>query len=143
MRWTLILLTLALSGCGYGAAQVRLVEQARKGLGLIEQAQAGRTAMNEQLTAMQRQRLDEAFDADVREQPALSAQWVIEHRQAYAAGLAALTHQAESNRSAEAANQANLKAVDAALARLQTLIETQENWLQQIETQWGGPNHAN
>jgi hypothetical protein len=133
----MVFMLLAVSGCGYAPAQMRLVEQARKGVELIGQAAAQRQGMIEQMAALQRGRLDEGFDADVRQRGDLSAAWVIEQRKAYAAGLAALGQQAEAARSAAAVNLANLKAVDAALARLQALLAAQDRWLGNWEMQLG------
>jgi hypothetical protein len=105
-------------------AQTALVEQARKGVALAAASQGEHGALIDQLQKLRRQRMDEGFDADVREAPALSADWVIEHRQAYAAGLDALNTWHAAAVSADLAAAENLKAVDAALERL--------GWLQSV-----------
>jgi hypothetical protein len=111
-------------GCTpYARVQMDLAEQARRGVGLLEMSLAQKRELVEQHHALRRQRLDEAFDADVR-QTELSADWVIEARQAYAIGLDALHAQAEASRQANRVESANVQAIDRALARL--------IWLQSI-----------
>jgi hypothetical protein len=122
------LLLLSLNGCAYLDAQGRLVEQARKGVALAAADQAGHAALIEQLQTLRRKALDEGFDADVRQQTTLSADWVIEHRRMYGAGLEALNTWHASATAADRAAAANLKAVDAALERL--------GWLQAVAAGW-------
>ena len=67
-----ILIALLLPGCAqYTQSQLDLLTQARKGLSLAQQSQAAMTRLADQLYKSQRQSLDDAFDADVRERPAL------------------------------------------------------------------------
>lgn len=121
MRWVMVLM-LVCSGCGaYTEAQMRLVEQARKGVGLCAEAQKERGRIVEQFHQMQRQRLDEAFDADVRERGELSAEWVIEHRKAYAAAINVLERQERASAEAERVMQRNLEAVEEALKKVMVL----------------------
>jgi hypothetical protein len=122
-------------GCADPAAQLHLTEQARKGIGLVAAAQEGWKQSITKLEALRRDRLDEAFDADVREHGALSADWVIEHRKAYAIGLDMAAKEAEGLRAAWNVNASNLKAVDMALARLAALAEAQSKWLGAWEEQ--------
>jgi hypothetical protein len=113
-------------GCGaYTEAQMRLVEQARKGVALCGEAQRERGQVVAQFHQMQRQRLDEACDADVRERGDLSAEWVIEHRRAYAAALEVLGRQRQASEEAERTMQRNLDAVDEALRRVLLLQSIQ------------------
>lgn len=129
MRWCCVLIVLMSGGCADVGAQLRLAEQARKGVALVTAAQEGWKESIAKLEVLRRQRLDEGFDADVREQGALSAEWVIEHRKAYAIGLDAVTTEAAALRRTWEVNASNLKAIDAALARMQSLAEARAKWL--------------
>jgi hypothetical protein len=98
MRWIGILLLLVnvtfVAGCDtFAGAQLQLVQQARKGLELENQNASGGGEFVSKYYALQRDRLDAAFDADVRDAAALSSDWVIEHRKAYSAALDAISHQ--------------------------------------------------
>jgi hypothetical protein len=127
-----LLLALLTGGCAdYTAAQMQLTEQARRGIALTSESIAGKSQLIEQLHALQRRRMDEAFDADVRETGDLSAQWVIEHRRAYAAGLDALATQPEASRQAAETDQRNLSAARQALEQLL--------WLQSLQLRWSFP----
>jgi hypothetical protein len=122
----LVLVAAGLSGCGpYTRAEIGLVDQARRGVALCQRRAPAREEVVEKLYELRGRMLDEAFDADVREQPALSAGWVVEHRRAYAAALAAIREEREKLRAAEEADRRNLGAVDAVLVRLR--------WMQEIE----------
>jgi hypothetical protein len=125
----LSLALLAAAGCAsYTRAQIDLVDQARRGIALVSQNDPDRDRAVEELAKLRRQRLDEAFDEDVRTrstQEALSADWVIEARKAYAIGLDAFARtQAAADRASEVRKQ-NLAAIDAALDRLR--------WMHSIE----------
>jgi len=127
-----LILPLALFGLGCAAfaeAQSGLVAQARRGIELAESNRAGAAGLHAQLAKLKRQRLDEAFDADVRAlDEDLTAEWVIRHRVAYVAALDAYaTQHAEQGAADEVARQ-NLRAIDAALERL--------SWLQSIQSTW-------
>jgi hypothetical protein len=131
MKRVAILLELMFVVCGcapYTQVQMRLVEQARKGVALCGESAAGREPMVQWLHELQRARLDEAFDADVAERPALTAEWVREHRKAYAVAIETLSLQKQRLNEAAAVERRNLKAIDAALARLE--------WLQSIQLKW-------
>lgn len=115
-----------LTGCTpYIQTQMSLAEQARRGVELVRQAQDQRQQLIERFCDLQRQRLDEAFDADVQERPDLPPAWIIEHRKAYAAALDALHAQRQSSRDADAATRDNLAAIDRALERLLALQSAQ------------------
>jgi len=127
---SLLLLTLApLGGCSaYIDAQIALTEQARKGVALVADAQAGCAARAEQVLDLRRRQLDEAFDADVRHHPSPDTAWIIEHRRAYAAAVDTL-HRARLEQSkSDAATTENLKSIDLALQRL--------IWLQSLSLRW-------
>jgi len=113
-------------------AQTNLVAQARRGIDLAQSNQANFAAVHDELARLKRQRLDDAFDADVRErdeQAELTAEWVIAHRAAYAAGLEAYAKQDQALRASDAIGRRNLQAVDAALERLQFLQSIQNRLL--------------
>ncbi|HEV8292770.1 MAG TPA: hypothetical protein VGP94_12640 [Tepidisphaeraceae bacterium] len=127
MKWIVLLLlacnaTFA-TGCNtLTNAQLNLVEQARRGLDLEKHSAAQRADFVEKYYQLQRDRLDAAFDADVRETNLFSKDWVIEHRKAYSAALDAIHAQQSKSVEAEATAARNLAAVDAALDRLRTLL---------------------
>jgi hypothetical protein len=117
------------SGCApYTRAQIDLVDQAKRGIALIAQNDQDRDRAIEELAKLRHQKLDDAFDEDVRTRAAresLDPDWVIESRKAYAAGLDAFAKaQAASDRAGEVRKQ-NLAAIDTALDRLR--------WMQSIE----------
>ena len=104
-----------------------------RGVSLCAQSQADHRNVLDRLHAMERQRLDEAFDEDVRQHTDLSADWVIEHRKGYAAGLDALALQQAASVEANAVARRNLDALDQALRRLYWLQSMQ---LQLTELSW-------
>ena len=113
-------------------AQSNLVVHARRGIDVAQANQATFTVVHDELERLKRQRLDDAFDADVRERDEkgeLTAEWVIAHRAAYAAGLEAYAKQDQALRASDAIGRRNLQAVDAALERLQFLQSIQNRWL--------------
>lgn len=127
----LLLLLLCAAGCtSYQQAQIDLLQQARDGLKLCDQFRQEHRAVADELDQLRRRRLDEAFDADVRENQTLTADWVIEHRRAYAAGLQALVMAQTASLAADETQMRNLKAIDAALERAQWLISIQMKLLQ-------------
>jgi len=99
-----------------------LVQQARKGLELENQNAAEHGEFVAKYYAIQRDRLDAAFDEDVRENGALSMDWVIEHRRAYSAALDAINRQQNLANESETTANRNRAAIDLALARLESLI---------------------
>lgn len=113
------LLMIWISGCAqWNDAQLALLTQARKGVANIGKRDEQRAAAVRELATLRRQRLDEAFDQDVRERPTLDADWVIAHRKAYAAGLEAYAKQQAAEEAGELAEKRDLAAIDRALARL-------------------------
>lgn len=131
MRWTLMFAGLAVGCAPLATARMGLVDQARSGLAKVGAARVERTALVEELSKLRHDRLDEAFDADVRDRGSLSADWVIEHRRAYGAGLAALAESDAASRAADAATESNLSAIDAALGRIK--------WLDEMESRYSVP----
>lgn len=119
---------LGFSGCaGFTRAEMDLTAQARKGVALIRSDDASRAGLLAELARMRRARLDEAFDADVRQhattQP-IDTEWVIEARRAYAIALDAHAKAQEANDQAEAQRKQLLDDIDAALERLQWMQST-------------------
>ncbi len=118
----------ASSGCTtFTRAEMDLVMQTRRGIELVAQNDDQRDRAVAQLTRLRREKLDEAFDADVRDratQETLDPDWVIEARRAYAVAIDAYAKaQATSERSAQARRQ-NLAVINAALDRL--------HWMQSV-----------
>jgi len=140
MRFLVIFIALASGGCRtWVESQALLTDQARRGVELCRAANAGHRQVVAQLHQLQRGRLDGAFDADVRDQPALAADWVVEHRKAYAAALDALHAAQQSSLAAVAAEGENLNAVDAALVRLRHLQQIQTSVLDALPAPAAGP----
>ena len=126
MKTVVLMLLLSTCGCAqWTQVQLDLVTQARRGVANVQKRDDERAATVMQLNALRRQRLDEAFDQDVRERESLDADWVIEHRKAYAAALDAYAKQQAAADAALAAEKRELVAIDAALQRLA--------WLQSIQ----------
>jgi hypothetical protein len=120
MRW--IPLLLCVTACTpYIQAEMALVAQARKGVALLAESQAAHRELAEAYHESRRRQLDQAFDDDVRGRGEFSADWIIDHRKAYAAGLDALALQRQASIEAHRAAQSNLRATDAALQRLEYL----------------------
>ena len=126
MRAMLAAMMLLVGGCGtFTEAQMQLTEQARRGVTLCRQAMEEREQLVQRLNTIERERMDEAFDGDVLDQPELSAEWVIEHRKAYSAALAALERRRSSSIEATTMARRNFDATEAALQRLTTLQAAQ------------------
>ena len=116
------LICLLIPGCQqFTQTQLDLVTQARRGIASV----AIRHDESADVAHLRRQQLDGAFDADVRAQQALSADWIIEARKAYAAAIDAYAKQQAAATAAREQDKRNLAAADAALAKLQSLLEMQ------------------
>jgi hypothetical protein len=131
MRTMLIVILSLFAGCApLMDAQSDLLAQARRGLEIAQTNSAGAGAVYDQLTALKRKHLDDAFDADVREREGdLTPEWVVAHRVAYAAALDAYAKENQSLRASDDVARRNLAAVDVALQRLQFLQSIQNRWL--------------
>jgi hypothetical protein len=116
-------------GCSsYTASQVRLAEEARKGIAVWSAREATRDDEVKRSFDAKRKALDDAFDADVRQQGgAIDAAWVIESRRAYAAGLASIEQQQSAALAANAAARRDAAATDNALAKLIWLLSIQSD----------------
>ena len=122
MRYALVLSLLLASGCAsYTRAKIDLTAQIRRGIESTRAATTSRQAVLEQFAEAQSARLDDAFDADVRQRASLSADWVIAHRKAYIAVRSAMDGQKHSLRIGQATIESNLDAIDRALDELQQM----------------------
>ena len=128
-RWILLVSFCGLSGCQtWTQAQIDLVTQARRGVASVAKSDANRDKALAELAKLRRERLDSAFDEDVRGRETLDADWVIEARKAYATGLDAFAKSQAADERAAAERKRTLEATDAALQRLQ--------WLQSIQLKY-------
>jgi hypothetical protein len=116
------------SGCAtFTRAEIDLVTQARRGVALVAQQDDQRDRAVGELTRLRREKLDEAFDADIREratQETLDPEWVIEARRAYAVAIDAYAKAQAANERAAVVRKQNLATINAALDRLQ--------WMQSV-----------
>jgi len=129
-------LLVTVAGCApLMSAQSDLLTQARRGIDLAQSNRTTCAPIHEQFSRMKRQNLDDAFDADVRDQDQLTADWVIDHRAAYAAALETYVRRQHELAESDAIAQRNLQAVDAALERLQWLQAIQNRWLPATQTE--------
>ncbi len=120
---------LSIAGCApYARVQVDLIDQSRQGIANALAADVVFTASADQLLALHRQRLDAGFDADLRDQPTLSIDWLITHRQAYAAAIDALADRKAATHQQRLTAASNLQAIDQALAQLRYLQTLPLSW---------------
>lgn len=135
MKTVCMMVLVLLGGCAsYTRVQMDLVEQSRKGIELLGHSHANQVRLIDEYHALQRKRIDEAFDADVLERKALTGDWVIEHRRAYAAALDVVFRQRAASTEADAVTRRNLQAVEQALRQLE--------WLQSIQLKWSFPKEV-
>ncbi len=131
-----LLLAAALAGCSASPAAVDLIAAARAGLAQARRAEAQRQALEARGLEAQAAALDAAFDADVRavaagqvgpagDPTALSPEWVISARRAYATTLRALAQQQLRDQAAGAERLDNLAAADEALEMAGDLLVRQ------------------
>jgi hypothetical protein len=117
-----------LAGCTtFTRAEIDLVTQARRGVELVAVHDDQRDRAVAELARLRREKLDEAFDADVHERAAqetLDPDWVIEARRAYAVGIDAYAKAQAANERAAMVRKQNLASINAALDRL--------NWMQSV-----------
>lgn len=126
---TLILLTILTPGCTtYTTAQLRLTDQARKGIAIWAAREFTRDAEIHETYAAKRRSLDSAFDADVRaHSDQFDPAWVIESRRAYAAGLTLLNQSETSALATSEAARRDAAATEEALAKLAWLLRIQSD----------------
>lgn len=117
-----ILSALLLCGCSsFVNVKSQLVTQASRAIDAIEAGTIERSRLLDASSALERRRLDAAFDLDVRQRPALDAAWVIEHRKAYAIGLDALNAERSARIEALRIDRDNATAAHDALALLERI----------------------
>jgi len=146
-RLSAAMLLLFCGGCAaWSDAQMRLADQIRKAADLCRQAHQQRQRIVDEYYELQNRRLDEAFDADMRARQPLTADWVIEHRRAYAAAVAAVQRARAAAAAADLAATGNLDAIDAAARRLMYLQSLQlrlpliDGWLSDLAGLNAPPN---
>jgi hypothetical protein len=128
MRAIVIVMLAGLMNCGcstYTASQLALATQARKGVAIWSGRESARDEDVKQAYAAKRLALDQAFDADVRQQPNPTADWIIEARKAYAVGLSAIGQSESAALANNDAARRDAAATDAALTQLQWLFSIQ------------------
>ena len=131
----LLLLT---SGCQvYTQAQVDLIEQSRKGLAMVSQSLDAQHQTIQRFHHQQRRNLDDAFDADVRAQSSLGADWVIDHRIAYSLAIDALNASRDQLNTSRENDLRTLAAVELSLQQLGFLASLKQ------ETPWTPTNSNN
>jgi hypothetical protein len=117
-----------LPGCSqFSQVQLDLLQQSRKGIELTQKSLEEKSQFINAYHAVQRKRIDEAFDEDVRNRADLDADWVIEHRRAYAAALDAIASARAASIDADRVTKENLSAMDQALQRIIWLQTAQLN----------------
>jgi hypothetical protein len=117
-----------LPGCSqFSQVQLDLLQQSRKGIELTRTSLDEKSKLIDAYHALQRKRIDDAFEQDVRDRANLDADWVIEHRRAYAAALDAIASAHAASVDADRATKENLAAVDQALQRMIWLQSAQLN----------------
>ena len=128
-RISVLLVALSgLAGCAtFTRAEIDLVTQARRGVELVAVHDDHRDRAVAELARLRREKLDEAFDADVRDRAAqetIDPEWVIEARRAYAVAIDAYAKAQAANERSALVRKQNLASIDAALDRLQ--------WMQSV-----------
>ena len=123
MRSSIAILSMILvSGCSsYVNVKSQLVNQALKAIDALEVSAIERASMLDEIHSIERKRLDAAFDVDVRQRPDLTADWVIEHRKAYAIGLDALSAERWARRDAIQVDRENAASAREAIALLERI----------------------
>jgi hypothetical protein len=101
---------------------VELIEQSRKGVTMISQSLDAQQKSIEEFQRHQRRAIDDAFDTDVREKSSLDADWVIDHRIAYAAAIDALNDSRHLQQLSHQQDQRTLAAIELALQKLEWLV---------------------
>ncbi len=129
MRYLFVLILVLSTGCSqYSQVQIDLLQQSRHAVQLTRTSLEEKSKLANAYHALQRQRIDDAFDEDVQNRAELSANWVIEHRRAYAAALNAISSAHAASVSADQTTAENLDAMDEALQRV--------IWLQSIQSKF-------
>lgn len=129
MKAFVIVVVGLVAGCSSSeVAQQNLIAQLDHGLETVQQSNADRQQLLDSLYAQQRRQLDAAFDADVLNAAALDAQWVIEHRQAYALALDGMWERQLASQMANARSADNLQVIREGLLKLRWMSELRQKW---------------
>lgn len=127
MRLVILMPALLLPACTPAIeAELRVIEQSKKGVQLVRQSIDQRQEWIDQQHIKQRDALDAAFDADVEARAAaLTSDWVIEARKAYITAARALEASRLRAQQSADVDRANLDAIDECLIQLQALNRAQ------------------
>jgi hypothetical protein len=128
MKAFLVLIGLACGCASYTESKIALTDQVRRGVEITRQATAVRQQVVERLNDLQLQRLDDAFDTDVKARARLETDWVIEHRKAYVVARDAVVHQKFKLREEQETIDANLTLMDRALQQLQLMHQVESKF---------------
>lgn len=119
MKHALLMMLVFSAGCSqFSQVQIDLLTQSRRGIENAKASLDDRSRLISAYHTLQRKRLDDAFDADVSERSDLSADWIIEHRKAYAAAVDAVASARVQSVQSDLSARQNLDAVDQALQRV-------------------------
>ncbi|MBC8105813.1 MAG: hypothetical protein H7Z14_04415 [Anaerolineae bacterium] len=130
MKLTTLTLLITATGCVPAIdAEIALIEQSRRGVSMVRESIDSRRDQVGLISQLDRRRLDDAFDADVRQQPQITPKWVIEARGAYGVALDALHRRDMAAKNAVDADVDNLGAIDESLAELARLNRAQTAFL--------------
>ncbi len=122
-------------GCApYVTLKSDLLSQTDRAVASLEQSSVDRRRLIDELRRARIDRLNEAFDADVRSQVELSHAWVIDHRRAYAVGIDGIERSTQQTERSLDADLANARAARAAILQLRALHEREANWLTLIHS---------
>jgi hypothetical protein len=137
------LLFVACGGCApYLTLKRDLLEKTHLAVASLEQSSVDRRHLIDELRQARIDRLNEAFDADVRNQIAPSHAWIIEHRRAYAVGIEAIERSIRQSERSLDADLANARAARAAVLQLRTLHDREASFLAAITDNRPGPLNA-
>lgn len=121
-----------LCGCApYAQVQIDLLRHVEQGLAHARQSLDQKSQIIHSYHTLRRAQLDDAFDADVRARESFHAEWIIEHRKAYAAAIDAIHRARDGSERAAESDQRNLAAMRHAIERL--------IWLQSIQSKLLAP----
>lgn len=137
------LMFVACSGCApYLTLKRDLLEKTDLAVASLEQSSADRRLLIDELRQARIDRLNEAFDADVRNQTAPSHAWIIDHRRAYAVGIQAIERSIRQSERSLDADQANARAARAAILQLRTLHDREASFINSISDNQPVPLNA-
>lgn len=116
------------AGCAsYTQSKIDLTAQAQAGVDRLREGVATMTAEQDQAIGRLRSQLDLAFDEDVstRDATSLTPEWIIAHRQAYAAAIDAFAERRRGQTGLSHGMIGTLDAIDLVLAQLQQMHQAE------------------